>query len=94
MAPGEIFLAQFPFGDAPGMKLRPVLILTNSLGPIPEVLVSYISSVIPSNQLAPIFCSIPLPLKIAQPDYGFLRSFDCTSSRRFINPAFKEDSDN
>ncbi len=30
------------------MKLRPVLLLTGSVGPVPEVLVSYISSVIPS----------------------------------------------
>ena len=28
MRPGEIYLAKFPFGDAPGMKLRPVLALT------------------------------------------------------------------
>jgi hypothetical protein len=27
MRPGEIYLAKFPFGDAPGMKIRPVLIL-------------------------------------------------------------------
>jgi hypothetical protein len=26
MRPGEIHLARFPFGDAPGMKLRPVLL--------------------------------------------------------------------
>lgn len=25
MAPGDICLASFPFGDAPGMKLRPGL---------------------------------------------------------------------
>lgn len=58
MRPGEIFLAQFPFGDVPGsetfqrMKLRPVLLLTGSLGPVPEVLVAYISSVIPTEKLA------------------------------------------
>jgi mRNA interferase MazF len=51
MRPGEIYLAQFPFGDAPGMKLRPVLLLTGPVGPIPEVLVAYISSVIPSQVL-------------------------------------------
>ncbi len=28
MKPGEIYLARFPFGDVPGMKLRPVLLLT------------------------------------------------------------------
>ena len=47
MAPGEIYLAKFPYGDAPGMKLRPVLLLTGPIGAIPEVLVAYISSVIP-----------------------------------------------
>ena len=51
MGRGEIFLAQFPFGDIPGMKLRPVLLLTGPLGPIPEVLVAYISSVIPTQLL-------------------------------------------
>jgi mRNA interferase MazF len=51
MRPGEIYLAAFPFGDVPGMKLRPVLLLTASLGSIPEVLVAYISSVIPAELL-------------------------------------------
>ena len=51
MRPGEIYLAQFPFGDVPGMKLRPVLLLTGPLGSIPEVLVVYISSVIPAQVL-------------------------------------------
>src|ERR1700732_2765630 len=51
MRPGEIFLAQFPFGDVPGMKLRPVLLLTDAVGSVPEVLVAYISSVIPSQLL-------------------------------------------
>jgi len=27
MRPGDIYLANFPFGDTPGMKLRPVLLL-------------------------------------------------------------------
>ena len=64
MRRGEIYLAQFPFGDAPGMKLRPVLLLTEALGPIPEVLVAYISSVIPSQ-------SIPSDLLVdpARPDF-------------------------
>src|SRR5271169_1895293 len=48
---GEIFLAQFPFGDVPGMKLRPVLLLTGLIGPVPEVLVAYISSVTPQHLL-------------------------------------------
>jgi len=51
MRPGEIYLAQFPFGDVPGMKLRPVLLLTAAVGSVPEVVVSYISSVIPSQPL-------------------------------------------
>jgi hypothetical protein len=50
--PGEIYLAQFPFGDVPGMKLRPVLLLTGTLGSIPEVLVAYISSVAPLQLLS------------------------------------------
>ena len=33
------------------MKLRPVLLLTGAVGPVPEVLVAYISSVIPSRLL-------------------------------------------
>jgi hypothetical protein len=41
MRPGEIYLARFPFGDAPGMKLRPVLLLTGSLSLVPEVLVAH-----------------------------------------------------
>ena len=51
MRPGEIHLAQFPFGDTPGMKLRQVLLLTGPVGPVPEVLVAYISSVIPTQAL-------------------------------------------
>ena len=47
MAPGDICLARFPLGDAPGMKLCPVLLLAGPIGPIPEVLVAYISSVVP-----------------------------------------------
>jgi mRNA-degrading endonuclease toxin of MazEF toxin-antitoxin module len=47
MAPGDIYLAHFPFGDAAGMKLRPVLLLTGPIGPVPEFLVAYISSIVP-----------------------------------------------
>jgi PemK-like, MazF-like toxin of type II toxin-antitoxin system len=52
MRPGEIHLARFPFGDAPGMKLRPVLLLTGTIGSVPEVLVAYVSSVVPTHPLA------------------------------------------
>src|SRR5579872_6016568 len=51
MRPGDIYLAQFPFGDVPGMKLRPVLLLTEAIGAVPEVLVAYISSVVPTQTL-------------------------------------------
>jgi mRNA interferase MazF len=51
MRRGELYLASFPFGDLPGMKLRPVLLLTEPVGPIPEVVVAYISSVLPAQLL-------------------------------------------
>jgi hypothetical protein len=51
MQAGEIYLARFPFGDVPGMKLRPVLLLSGAVGPMPEVLVAYISSVLPARPL-------------------------------------------
>ena len=51
MAPGDLYLANFPFGGSPGMKLRPVLLLTPPIGPVPELLVAYISSVIPTPLL-------------------------------------------
>ena len=47
----EIYLANFPFGDSAGMKLRPVLLLTAPVGGVPEVLVAYISSVVPCGLL-------------------------------------------
>jgi len=46
--PDEIYLAKFPYGDTAGMKLRPVLLLTGRIGAVPEVLVAYISSIVPS----------------------------------------------
>jgi mRNA-degrading endonuclease toxin of MazEF toxin-antitoxin module len=51
MMPGDICLAYFPYGGSAGMKLRPVLLLTPPVGPVPEVLVAYISSVIPPASL-------------------------------------------
>ena len=51
VSPDEIYLASFPFGGSAGMKLRPVLLLTGPVGGVPEVLVAYISSVIPSGLL-------------------------------------------
>lgn len=52
MNPDEIYLANFPFGGSAEMKLRPVLLLTGLVGSVPEVLVAYISSVIPAQLLA------------------------------------------
>jgi len=51
MKPSDLYLGKFPFGDAPGMKLRPVLLLSNGTGLLGEVLVAYISSVIPPDHL-------------------------------------------
>lgn len=51
MQRGEIYLANFPYGDQPVMKLRPVLLLTGRVGSGTEVIVAYISSVIPSQLL-------------------------------------------
>jgi hypothetical protein len=47
MNSGELYLANFPFGGSAGLKLRPVLLLTGPIGPVPEFLAVYISSVIP-----------------------------------------------
>ena len=60
MRPGEICLASFPFGDTAGMKLRPVLVLAGPVGSIPEVLVAYISSVLPSALISSDFVLDPV----------------------------------
>ena len=52
MAPGEIHLGYFPFGGQVGRKMRPVLALSGLVGPVPEVLVAYMTSVIPGGLLA------------------------------------------
>ncbi len=64
MQRGEIYLASFPFGDVPGMKLRPVLLLTAPIGANGEVLVAYISSVVPSFLFASDILLDPI-----QPDH-------------------------
>lgn len=48
---GEIYLASFPFGNVPGMKLRPVLLLNSPVGANAEVVDAYISSVISTTLL-------------------------------------------
>src|SRR4051794_12390264 len=51
MDKGDIYLARFPMGGTIGAKTRPVLLLTSLVGPVPELLTAYISSVIPSPLL-------------------------------------------
>jgi mRNA interferase MazF len=51
MNKGEIYLARFPLAGSGGVKARPVLVLTGLVGPVPEVLTAYISSVIPTQVL-------------------------------------------
>ena|SRR5688500_15718405 len=41
----------FPFGGTTGRKLRPVLLLSAPIGTVPEVLVAYMSSVVPAALL-------------------------------------------
>lgn len=65
MTPGEIHLAPFPFGGTVGAKTRPVLLLTGPLGTVPEVLVAYITSIIPAKLLA-----TDIVLDPAQADYS------------------------
>ena len=48
MSPGEVHLANFPFGGTVGAKPRPVLLLTGPLGSVPEVLAAYMTSIIPA----------------------------------------------
>ncbi len=52
MVSGEIYLANFHFAETTGVKLRPVLLLTPPVGPVPEVIVAYITSVPPEAPLA------------------------------------------
>jgi mRNA-degrading endonuclease toxin of MazEF toxin-antitoxin module len=65
MVPGEIYLADFPFGDGGGSKLRPVLLLTGPVGTVPEVLAAYISSVVP-----PALLPSDIVLNPAMPEYA------------------------
>ena len=51
MVPGEIYLANFHFAESTSVNLRPVLLLTPPIGPVPEVIVAYITSVPPEAPL-------------------------------------------
>jgi mRNA interferase MazF len=64
-APGEIHLARFPMGGRGGVKLRPVLLLTAPVGPVPELLSAYISTVIP-----PVLLPSDLLLDASQPEFA------------------------
>src|SRR5262245_41029124 len=64
MQRGDAYLAHFPFGDTAVMKLRPVLLLTGPVGNGSEVIVAYISSVIPAAPL-----SSDIVLDPTQPEY-------------------------
>ena len=68
MVPGETYLANFPYGDSAGMKLRPVLLLTGALGNVPEYLVAYISSVVP-----PTLLKSDIGIDPANPQYATVR---------------------
>src|SRR2546430_1059953 len=48
---GDVYLAFFPYGDVPARKIRPVLLLTQPIGPIPELIGAYISSIMPTTLL-------------------------------------------
>jgi mRNA interferase MazF len=62
---GEIHLGRFPMAGRGGVKLRPVLLLTDPVGPVPEVLTAYISSVIPATLLPS-----DLLLDASQPEFA------------------------
>jgi len=51
MKRGDIYLGRFPMAGKGGVKLRPVLLLTDPVGPVPELLAAYISTAIPPSLL-------------------------------------------
>jgi hypothetical protein len=65
MGPGDIYLARFPMGGRGGVKLRPVHLLTDQVGPVPEVLAAYISSIIPQ-----ILIPSDVLIDASMPDYS------------------------
>lgn len=98
MKRGEIYLASFPFGDMPGVKLRPVLLLTGTIGPSLEVLVAYISSVVPSHLLVSDIVldpSVPMHRQTALKTVSVLRlhklaTIHSTSMRRYLGQISRE----
>jgi hypothetical protein len=65
MDPGEIHLGMFPFGGRVGAKPRPVLLLTGPLGPVPEVVAAYMTSV-----LTPDLLPTDIVLDPSQPEHA------------------------
>jgi mRNA-degrading endonuclease toxin of MazEF toxin-antitoxin module len=63
MKRGDIYLGRFPMAGKGGVKVRRVLLLTDPVGPAPEVLTAYISSAIPPSLLPS-----DLMLDASQPD--------------------------
>src|SRR5262245_51253069 len=51
MNPADVVLANFPMAGSGGRKWRPCLVLSGPLGSVPEYVVAYISSVLPSDSL-------------------------------------------
>ena len=51
MKPGDFCLCRFPFADRDGSKKRPALILSPLVGPAREVVVAYVSTVLPASLL-------------------------------------------
>ena len=76
MAPGEIYLANFHFAESTVVNLRPVLLLTPPIGPVPEVIVAYITSRPPEAPLAS-----DLVIHPSQPD-GFGTNLKTSSAIR------------
>ncbi len=62
MLKGKIVLVPFPFDDFSAAKVRPAVCLTNAIGPHRHVIVSFISSRIPTDLLeTDIILDLTLP---------------------------------
>jgi mRNA interferase MazF len=59
MTKGRIVLVPFPFDDLTGFKVRPVLCLTNPIGPYRHVVMAFISSRVLSDIAASEFIVDP-----------------------------------
>ncbi len=89
MRPGEIYLAQFPFGDAPGMKIRPVLLLTDPMAPHRRYWLHTFPRSFPLDFCLPTSSSTRLSLNFAPRTLRHRRHCACTSSPPSIAPAWR-----